>query len=414
MFSDSTRADTGARATGRRTMTNESLSRRLAWRLRRWTLPQGRSHRPNVRRPEIIVAGLFSTASGIGESARLCSSALDRLGLAHRKIDLSRLFGQVDLDEAGGLLTLPEGEGVVLLHLNAPETERALFEIGARRGSRWTFIGFWAWESSSLPASWTAAARYLDEIWTPSRFCAEVVRDRIKKKAVRICPHAVLPIPARPSAPEHAVAADPGIVCLAMADSRSSFHRKNLLGAIKIFQDAFSRESHHRLILKTRNLNEAPAWAQTLSEIVSIDPRIEIINEALSSSELRILIATCDVLLSPHRAEGFGLTLAEAMMLGKLVIATGWSGNLEFMNEQNSVLMPYRLVAVKDPAGVYSGENGAQWADPDLSAGANALRQLAGDVARRSEFGRRARNDAVLKLAPGNWRMALHEAGFNA
>ena len=337
MFSHSAQTETSPSAQDRRFTALDSLPRRLAWRMRRWTLPQGKALTPNKRPPEIIVAGLFSTASGIGESARLCSSALDRIGLAHRKIDLSRLFGQVDLAETPGLLTLPEGEGVVLLHLNAPETERALFEIGARRRSNWRFIGFWAWESSYLPGSWKAAARYLDEIWTPSRFCADVVRDRIKK-TVRVCPHAVMPSAAPPSAPAQSMAVDPGIVCLAMADSRSSFHRKNLLGAITIFQDAFSHEPQHRLILKTRNLNEAPDWAQTLSQAARMDPRIEIINEALSAPNLRALIATCDVLLSPHRAEGFGLTLAEAMMFEKLVIATGWSGNLEFMNAQNSVL----------------------------------------------------------------------------
>jgi glycosyltransferase involved in cell wall biosynthesis len=144
-----------------------------------------------------------------------------------------------------------------------------------------------------------------------------------------------------------------------------------------------------------------------------MDPRIEIINEVMSSSNLRALIAKCDVVLSPHRAEGFGLTLAEAMMFEKLVIATGWSGNLEFMNAQNSVLLPYRLIAVKDPPGVYSGEDGAQWADPDLTAGATSLRQLAYDVARRMELGRRARRDVVFKLAPENWKVALREAGFN-
>jgi glycosyltransferase involved in cell wall biosynthesis len=87
------------------------------------------------------------------------------------------------------------------------------------------------------------------------------------------------------------------------------------------------------------------------------------------------LYASADVLLSMHRAEGFGLPMAGAMAHGVPVVATGWSGNLEFMNESNSVLVPYRLVPVSDET-VYSRYTNSVWAEPDIDYAATALQRL--------------------------------------
>ena len=106
------------------------------------------------------------------------------------------------------------------------------------------------------------------------------------------------------------------------------------------------------------------------------DSRIHVIDRTLPQHEHEALMARSDVVISPHRAEGFGLNLAEAMACGKAVIATGWSGNLEFMNEQNSILLPYQLTPVRDSCGIYSGFDRAQWAEAEIDAGAKALRDL--------------------------------------
>jgi len=162
---------------------------------------------------------------------------------------------------------------------------------------------------------------------------------------------------------------------LAMADSRSSLSRKNPEGALRAFRLAFGSSSSARLILQLSGRDEEiKAFEDSLGDMLQGE-NIEVIRGYLDESALTALYRSADVLLSLHRAEGFGLPMLEAMAHGVPVIATGWSGNCEFMNPANSILVPHQLIAVQDPAAIYSGST---WADPDLEAAAQELRRLAG------------------------------------
>jgi glycosyltransferase involved in cell wall biosynthesis len=127
----------------------------------------------------------------------------------------------------------------------------------------------------------------------------------------------------------------------------------------------------------------------------------------LSHQENQSLLDQCDILLSPHRSEGFGLHLAEAMARGKCVIATGWSGNLQFMSYECAALLPYTLVPLHDPAGVYPQMRGAFWAEPDLKAGAGALAELAADADKRRRMGAAAKAAIAERLGTSRYRQAL-------
>ncbi len=380
-----------------------TLTEKAVWRLRRFTLPSGADLGGDAR---LVVAGLFSTASGVGQSARACLEGLQKLGVAASAVDLSWLFNQVDLPSEGWATGLerPETGGTLILHLNAPETEIALFRLGLRRWRRWRVIAYWAWELPVAPASWRGPSRHVSEVWTPSAFVRDAIASRIAKP-VRVAPHHV-PVP-KTTGP---AATGSAITCLVMADARSSFHRKNALGAIDLFQRAFRTEERARLLLKCRNVSEYDDVRKSLSRACESDRRIELIDASLPADELFRLMSRADIVLSPHRSEGFGLHLAEAMALAKPVIATGWSGNMEFMTDRNSALVPYRLAPAIDPYNVYKHGDKTVWAEPDLAAGAEMLRSLAHDPAARRRLGDQARRTVSEKLNGEAYIQALDKA----
>ena len=120
----------------------------------------------------------------------------------------------------------------------------------------------------------------------------------------------------------------------------------------------------------------------------------------LPPADMSGLMAEVDIVLSLHRSEGFGLVPAEAMQLGKPVVATGWSGNMDFMNERNSVPVSFRLVPVEDPYDGAFVSDGQLWADADVGNAAEWLRRLAADPRLRRHLGETARADIARQLSP--------------
>ncbi len=144
-----------------------------------------------------------------------------------------------------------------------------------------------------------------------------------------------------------------GFTFLYMWDYHSIFERKNPLALVEAFCSAFPSRSQASLVLKCMNAPNDATNHQRLLTATGDRPDIQILDAHLPQAHKNALLASCDCYVSPHRAEGFGLTMAEAMYLGKPVIATGYSGNLEFMTEANSHLIGYRLVDVGENTGHY-------------------------------------------------------------
>jgi glycosyltransferase involved in cell wall biosynthesis len=170
----------------------------------------------------------------------------------------------------------------------------------------------------------------------------------------------------------------------AFADLRSSAARKNPLGAIKAFRQAFPEPRGAELTVK---LSAPDADAEAVAAIAAAEQGctdIRVIAEHLDDRDLQRLFDQTDVLVSLHRSEGFGLTIAEAMAAGKAVVATAWSGNLDFMPDIGIQRVRAELVPIEDPSGLYSGQH---WAEPDLAAAAAALRTLAIDAELRAHCG---------------------------
>jgi len=268
--------------------------------------------------------------------------------------------------------------GIWLSHCNPPEAVAFLLQSDLAK-DRYR-IGYWAWELPELPEDWVPAISLFHELWAPSQFVADAI-EKSRGQAnvqIRVVPH---PLPNMTAA--HRERSRFGIdekvfAFLCMYDVRSTAARKNPMGAVKAFQMAFTPNDHGVcLVVKVNSTDPDPACLDPLHQEIQGWPNIQVIVESLSDADSDTLIASADVFVSLHRSEGFGLSIAQAMTLGRAVIATGWSGNVDF-TEGGIISIPYELTPAQDPSGRYDLP-GQVWAEPDIQAAAKAMVALATD-----------------------------------
>lgn len=362
--------------------------------------PRATGEAPALARGATVrVAGLLSNASGIGEGARLCAEALESLGWPVIRSDLTSVFAAVNVDEAraGDTPASPGPGGAVIIHLNPPLLPHArLLLRGATVGQR--VIGYWAWELPAIPHEWRRAFDYVHEVWAPSAFCAEAIRP-YTNRPVRVVPHPVMqPRPALLGRTDFGLP-DKAFVALTMLHFGSGFERKNPLAAIRAFRTAFGNRADTVLVVKVTADTNLPWAERALADAVADAPNIRVLERTLPRSHLAALVAASDAVISLHRSEGFGLVLAEAMRCGRAVVATGWSGNMEFMSADSAALVGYTLVPVADPQGTYGADQ--VWAEPDEMEAAGWLVRLAEDAGLRACLGGAAerRSEATLGRA---------------
>jgi len=356
----------------------------------------------------VAVAGEFSRASGLGEAARIMRRAIEGIGLPTWAIDLHM--------PAANREKIPAGVPL-LLHVNAPLLPLALLRAPRAlvRGRR--VIGYWAWELPAVPDTWRAGLPFVHEIWALSSFTADAFRAWLPPHAtqpVRTVPIPLAVAPPVPAALDRAAFGLPSdaVVVLVSCNLASSFARKNPLGAIAAFRQAFGDRPDRLLLLKLGNPGHVTADFATLREAVAGAANIRIETRTLPAADSHALTACADIVLSLHRSEGFGLVPAEAMLLGRAVIATGWSGNMDFMDAESAALVGYRLVPACDPRGVFEAP-GAVWAEPDAAEAAAHLVRLADDRAGRAALGERGRQMAVRSLGDRPLRQALRGIGLD-
>jgi glycosyltransferase involved in cell wall biosynthesis len=354
------------------------------WRAQGWTKAV-----TSTKSGDFVVSAFFAESLGIGRGGRLSADALRTAGYDFTEHDLRPCFKQI-LNVGGHL---PGKNGVWFIHANAPEVLVALM---AHKPDTWADryrIAYWAWETPKIPASWVFVADYLHEIWVPSRFVHDAViaglraarRDDLIDR-VRIMPH---PVPVTPIIKQGERFGLKPDICevLCLFDTKSGAARKNPWAVLEAWQQAFPQDQERaRLTLKVSDIRNDPTTEHKLRELIGQRNDIRLVSERLSDADMATFIASFDVLISLHRSEGFGLTLAEAMAAGVSVIATGWSGNMDFMTPENSRLVPVKLIPVHDPDGPYSGletDPDQIWAEPDVVVAANAICELVGSMSVR-------------------------------
>lgn len=339
----------------------------------------------------ITVAGHLTTPSGMGHTARIALDALDALGLAPSAVNLSHAFNISDPALPEPRFPPPAGHdgGSLLLHINGPYIPYVLGVLGRRRVAGRRLIGCWHWELPLLPKAWIKGAEMLHEVWVPTQFVADAVRPALQGR-VRVVPH---PVPAPPPVAAdraHFKLPEDAFVVLVAANVASGFFRKNVLGAIAAFRRAFGTEAKARLLVKLNDIAAFPQARKLVQDATGHAANIQVMDGTLSRMDFDRLLMSVDVVLSLHRSEGFGLVPAEAMRLGRPVVATAWSGNMDFMDESSSGLVSFRMVPAEDPQKLYNLP-GQRWAEPDLDHAVEWLRKFRAEPALRERVGAAAR-----------------------
>jgi glycosyltransferase involved in cell wall biosynthesis len=333
----------------------------------------------------INLFGLFSAQIGLTQGARIYAEALTHARIESALVDV-RLAGEVTKNPMLGAGESPR-YSVNLIHLNPDEY------MEARRmfpRSFWDMrynIGVWLWELSDMPVHWAEALPFLNEIWAPTRFVADAIQKETSLP-VRVIPYGMRTI--SPAPRSHFLDGIPAgaFVALAMYDTRSGAARKNPEAAIRAFMRAFPRETGKNCLIVKINYPTQTDQA-ALHRIIGGRRDIRLVAETISKPEVDALVGSCDAFVSLHRAEGYGLVIAEAMSMGIPVVATGYSGNMDFMDADCSLLVPYRLVSVDEQYPFAAPD--AVWAEPDVEEAAALLHRLSVDARYRHELGERGR-----------------------
>ncbi len=335
----------------------------------------------------IKVVGYFAGSHGIAASARLAARAFEAMGVPVERVDVT----DAKLDWSGRL-TAPQSASAWIFHLNPPELLASLACLGPRQliGPRY---GYWAWELPRAPSRWLSDARLVDEVWTPSQFIAKALAGA--PRPVRVVPH---PLFVEDYAATRPCPRRAGFQGVSIFDFNSSLARKNPQGAITAWVRAFGENPQCELTLKAQNGDIFPEALAALRQ--SLPANIRLIDEVWPYEAVQSLIAGADVLISLHRSEGFGLTPAEAMALGTPVLATAWSGVLDFMDEECALLVPFTAIPVSDPQHVYRGQT---WAEPDIAVAAEALVRLRDDPALGRALSEAGRARVMRQLSPQAW-----------
>jgi len=357
------------------------------------------SARPSLPKAELSkvgvnILGYVRTETGVGEAARGLARAVEAAGLPCSLTNIEFNVRARRRDRSlGEILAGPE-YGINIFAVNADQVGHVAAHLGLARYSGRHNIGCWSWELDVFPEQWLSSFDLYDEVWAPSRFCAASFAAASPVPVVCIPLSVEIDAPPEGDRSRFGLPAD-DFVFLFVFDFLSYMERKNPIGLVRAFRRAFGGDPGVRLILKTVNADADTEGVAALRHEME-GASVEIVDGYLERGEVYDLIAACDCYVSLHRSEGFGLTMAEAMALGKTVIATGYSGNMEFMDVNNSLLAHHRLVELEHDLGPY--RRGSRWAEPDLEHAAALMRRVVEQPELRRRLGERARADVRAHL----------------
>ncbi len=292
-----------------------------------------------------------------------------------------------------------------IFSLNGDQVTAALQKMETRQSGIFAAgynVVFPAWELPRYPQVWARELDRFDEVWTASLFADQCIRPAVN---VPVCQ---IPNACEPHIKELLERSQFGIptgdfMVLLFFDLWSYASRKNPWAGIEAFRRlARARPSRARLVIKLNHSAHDPSVLEKITrETADLRDRVTIIDATLTDNEIKNLIRCCDCLLSLHRSEGFGRGPAEAMFFGKPAVATGWSGNMEYMNSGVSFPVAYQLIPVTEGEFPHGGNQ--VWADPNVEHAAQILTRLVDDPALGAAVGNRARehmrrnfSDAVL------------------
>jgi glycosyltransferase involved in cell wall biosynthesis len=316
-------------------------------------------------------------------------AALQALGIPVMPVHMRPAPGQ---RRAAGLQTVSPAAApftVNLFYANGDDMRGFVREYGENFFAGRYSIGVWWSEIIPAPARWARSSRILDEIWVCSDHVRAALASVVEVPVLKMPQPVPLPVSTSQTRPE--VGFPDGFVFHSMFDYASTIARKNPLGLVDAFRQAFAESSGAHLVIRSLNGGRHRRSRRLLEDAASDRHDIHVGDGYVAPGTKNAMLAHCDCYVSLHRAEGFGLLLAEAMRLARPTIATGWSGNLEFMTPANSYLVDYTMSRVGPGAWPYPADG--QWADPDLEHAAAQMSEVFHNAASAAARGRIAAQD---------------------
>ncbi|HLZ74971.1 glycosyltransferase family 4 protein [Phenylobacterium sp.] len=349
--------------------------------------------------PEVTIVGYPFQPTGMAEHARSTFRAFQSAGITPRLLDVADANRGYDPDlerDFAPHLVTTLGEGVNLFGVNGDEAERVIAKVGEAAFARGYNIAYPAWELAHYPKAWAKVLDRFDEIWAPSAFVQAALQEAVTRPVHRM----PLPVDLKLSSflgRRHFGIPEEAFVAVFFFDFASFADRKNPGAVLEAFERLAARRPDARIhcVIKSRGGHDmAPLdgnWAQDALEarLAALGPRAQAIYGDLSDNEIKNLVRAADVFVSLHRSEGFGRGMAEAMAMGRPAIATGYSGNLDFMPEGTGLLVDYELVPVAP--GAYPHGEGQMWAAASPEHASRLLEQLLDEPAQARAMGARAK-----------------------
>lgn len=342
------------------------------------------------------VAGYFRAELGIGTAARSIIAALEAANIPVNTVAFDRTASRLSHPYTERTVESP-GADTNIVCINPDQIGAFAEQVGpAFFHGRYT-IGVWFWEVEDFPAAFHHAFNYVDEIWVASEFMRQTFL-KVSPKPVFKYRLPVLPTSIDKSITRSRLGLPESFVFLFSFDFFSVLERKNPLGLIQAFTTAFAPAEGPTLVIKTINGDKRTSELEKLKYVIRGRPDVLLLDGYLAADENAALTALADCYVSLHRSEGFGLTMAEAMAFANPVIATAYSGNLEFMTAENSYLCPSRPCEVGPEREPYPPDS--HWSDPDLAAAAALLRQVYEHPKEATARGRQGADDIQRQHSP--------------
>ena len=349
----------------------------------------------------INLVGWFNAALGVGESVRCAARAAAAAQIPHALVPLKLYCKAAQAEHAfDDRLQETNPYPVNVIHVDAPQTR----DIDHHHGLDFTrgkhTIGYWAWELPEFPDGWVRYFAHVDEVWAPSRFAREAIAAK-SPVPVFAMPHAIdFPVPTTVGARAALGLPEDRFLFLFVYDLNSYAERKNPRAVLRAYREAFGRTGRRDigLVMKVHGVTGNERDLEHLREEIADLDGCTLIAKTLPRPEITRLQAGCDAFVSLHRSEGFGLSVAECMFLGKPVISTDWSATAEFVTAENGCPVRASIIELTENHGPYT--KGQRWADPDIDHAAWHMRRLVDDTALRERLGTAAAATIRAEFSP--------------
>lgn len=345
----------------------------------------------------VNLIGYIKSEHGIGEACRLTAECLQTAGLDWSAYDFEYNNPSRQKDTSWDYKIDDQIKyDISILNINADQMDNARKYLPEEVWNGYK-IGIWYWELMDFPDIWSSAFELVDEIWAPTKF----IQEALQKKAT--CPVIHMPPGIKRAQPnllynrKYFGLPEEGFLFLNMYDSFSYSNRKNPEAAINAFKQAFDKDDHSvGFVLKLNNpgsksIEEAKSFLGEYKNIY-------ILQDILTREEVNALIVVCNAAISLHRSEGLGLLCEEAMYYGKPVIATNWSGNIDFMTKDTACLVDYELTDIGQDNGPYGARQ--KWAEADVGQASEYMTLLKNDSAYYEKISKNAQKYIRQKFSP--------------